>query len=119
MGWPIIPALVLTDTTTWSKATGWTVDKALGRVPVYGPVGPPIACAVESSGAAMVDAHGRTGMVVQHSITFTAAAFPGLHIRDQGTWIEGGKTLTVVGVQPSGDALGRIYVVTCEERPIL
>jgi len=119
MPWPSIPTIIFTDSTTWSKVTSWTTDKVAGRVPVYGAAGPPIACSVSPTSAEMVDAHGRQAMVVRHMVTFDAASFPGLHIRDQGTWLEGNKGLTVIGVEPKGDAIGRIYVVTCEERPLL
>jgi hypothetical protein len=119
MPWPQIPTLIFTDTTSWSKVTSWTTDKAAGRVPNFGPVGPELPCAVAPTSAEMVDAHGRQSMVVRIQVTFDAATFPGLHIRDQGTWIEGLKTLTVIGVQPESDARGRIFVVTCEERPLL
>ena len=119
MGWPFIPDLIMTDWTAWRKVASWSTDKALGRVPTYGPEGPAVPCAVDTSSASMVDAHGRQAMVVQHRVTFREADFPGLHIRDQGTWFEGCKTLTVTGIEPIGDANGRAYVVTCEERPTL
>lgn len=119
MPWPTIPTLIFTDSTAWTKVTSWTTDKVAGRVPIYGTQGPYLPCAVESSGAVMVDRHGKQQMVVQHTVTFDAATFPGLHIRDQGEWAEGQKTLTVTGVQPSGDGTGRIWIVTCEEVPVL
>ena len=83
------------------------------------PRGRQLPCSVSPTSAQMVDSHGRQTMVVQHQVTFDAQTFPNLHIRDQGTWLEGNKTLTVIGVEPQGDATGRIYVVTCEERPLL
>jgi hypothetical protein len=119
MAWPSIPTVIFTDSTTWSKVTSWTQDKVLGRVPVYGPVGPALTCSVAPTSAEMVDAHGRQSMVVRHMVTFDARTFPNLHIRDQGTWVEGSKALTVIGVEPEGDGTGRIWVVTCEERPLL
>ncbi len=119
MPWPAIPTLIFTDSTTWQRITSWTTDKVAGRVPVYGAVTQPLTCSVAPTSAQMVDSHGRESLVVQHMVTFDAATFPNLHIRDQGTWIEGGKTLSVIGVEPEGDANGRIYVVTCEERPLL
>ena len=119
MAWPKIPTTIFTDSTTWQKVTSWTKGKVADRQPVYGTVSLPIACSVSPTSAQMVDAHGRQAMVVQHQVTFDAATFPGLHIRDQGTWLETGATLAVIGVQPEGDATGRIWVVTCEERPLL
>jgi hypothetical protein len=119
MPWPSIPTLIFTDSTTWQKVTSWTKGKVADRKPVYGPVSQPITCSVAPTSAQMVDAHGVEVMVVQHQVTFDAASFPGLHIRDQGTWLETGATLAVIGVEPEGDANGRIWVVTCEERPLL
>lgn len=119
MPWPTIPMLIFTDSTSWQKVSSWTTGKVADRVPSYGAMGPPLPCAVETISADTIDAHGRQSMVVEHRVTFDASTFPGLHIRDQGVWIEGNKTLTVKGVEPAGDANGRIYVVTCEERPLL
>lgn len=119
MPWPVIPTLLFTDSTTWSKVTSWTTGKVADRQPVYGAMGSPLVCAVETTAVEMLDSHGRQAMVVEHKVTFAASTFPNLHIRDKGVWVEGNKGLTVKGVEPAGDAFGRIYIVTCEERPLL
>lgn len=117
MGWPRIPNLIHTDRVTWQPITGWTQDAALGRVPAYGTASSQIVCTVQPEQASMIDEHGRQAMLVNHTVI--TSTNPGFKIRDQLIWLEGGKILTIVGVQPTGDARGRIWELNCEERPTL
>ena len=115
MGWPAIPTLIYTDSVQWLRVTGWTQDAALGRVPFYATTGATYACSVQPESAEMVGEHGRQGQIVNYTVTITAN--PGFKVRDQLVWLEGARTLIIVGVHPTGDANGRIYVLDCQEHP--
>ena len=59
--------------------------------------------------------HSRENMIVTHVVTCNSRLG---YLRDQLQWQETGAILTIVGVEPAGDATGRIWNHYCEERPL-
>ena len=116
MAWPRIPSLIYTDQVAVKPVISWGKDAAGGRVPTYATSwSVPYDCSVSAAGANDVAIHSRENMVVTHVVTCNSRLG---YIRDQLQWQETGAILTVIGVEPAGDAEGRIWNHYCEERPL-
>lgn len=117
MPWPTVPeSLLYTDLVKVRTATWGTHDKAAGRTVTYGDWSTDVyPCTVAGASAKDVTIHSRESALVTHVVTASTRLG---YVRDQLQWQETDAILTIVGVEPTGDANSRAWNHYVEERQL-
>jgi hypothetical protein len=106
MSWPRIGDDIYTDRVKARVVTWETKDRAGGRVPSYGAWSATThRCLVTAVGVAEAPTSASQS-VVTHCVTADVRI---ANLRDQLQWQETAGILTITGIEPAGDANGRIW----------
>jgi hypothetical protein len=106
VSWPTVPSLIYTDRVKVRTVTWETKDRAGGRVAIPESwSSETYPCSVSASSVSE-SVTSRDQTVVTHVVTADTRL---ANLRDQLQWQETGGILTITGIEPAGDANGRLW----------
>lgn len=112
MAWPVIPDLIYTDRVKVRTVTWDTKDRAGGRVQSASAwSGSTYRCSVSATSVTPAQM-ARDQVIITHVVTADTKIG---NLRDQLQWQETGGVLTITGIEPAGDANGRVWEHFTEE----